>query len=598
MKTQGKWVVFSYSKSTGTRFLGLIFLPFLFCTSPGNSEQADYCVGIRGNGELIAAHWPAMARMVEELGMPQAIAGGSSGSITTFLVESVALNPDLALIVDPIERRQKQSLLIKSMPFYLQILAHHSQAVSGFEFLNGLSDRGSEITQNLMRYFSSASEGNASDEKLAQDLAGALKKYGPLLNPEILRGLVRHPARFRKAVLESLEVFGKFNATTDRDIFFRPGLIDFKYFALLIGQIGDFYAGNTPNEHQTKLMSFLNNCSKKGYGRHFADLSANCQNEFAQLVDQYLSTPWSQYRNQRIFDPLGLGLSSFATTSIIKGEAKEKFTQMMSAYNSANQSIDYSTYSINFDKDIAYGYWGQQSQLKKIQTGLQPFIQKGDLKSKKFLALESANWFEVLSLSPAEPGLANIQNLIRNSSRESVLSELTKDYQNRWTDLQPHQKYISAGGWSDLHPTLILKAYGCENIVYLTRQNGESIFGQTVFIRLTGTQNQIPFWKELSLNNNQGWDVKGTEAEHTPWNQLYNLGNKESSFNRSLNETDAVYCTDWNSFDVFNKGQLNSMLRDSYTAPVLLRPGSSSKLQVNKVQDVVHSSGFPGCSPL
>jgi hypothetical protein len=448
-----------------------------------------------------------------------------------------------------------------------------------------------------MKYLAAKNGARNPSQKLTQELYEALKKYGPLLNPEILRGLANHPAHFRKAVLDSLEFFGKFNATTDRDIFFRPGLIDFKYFALLIGQIGDFYAGNTPNEHQTKLMSFLNNCSKQGYGRHFADLSANCQNEFTQLVDQYLSTPWSQYRNQRIFESLGLGLSSFATTSIIKGEAKEKFTQMMSSYNTANQNIDYSSYSINFDKDIAYGYWGQQSSLKKIQTGLEPFIQKGDLKSKKFLALESANWFEVLSISPAEPGLANIQNLIRNSSRESVLTEATKDYTQRWTNLQSHEKYVSAGGWSDLHPTLILKAYGCENIVYLTRQNGESIFGQTVFIRLTGTQNQIPFWKDLSLNNNRGWDVKNTEAANTPWNQLYNIGNKESSFNRSLGETDAVYCTDWNSFDVFH-GELNSMLRDSYDAPVLLRPGSLSKLQVNKTQEGLQAGDFQGCSPL
>lgn len=597
MKTHRKRAVLSVSKSTVIGFLSLISFPFLFCNALGDSEQPNYCVGIRGNGELIAAHWPAMARMIEELGMPQAIAGGSSGSITTFLVESVALNPDLALISDPVERRQRQSLLIKSMPFYLQVLAHHSRAASGFEFINELTNQSSEIAQILMRYLSSASGANPSDKKFTQDLVEALEKYGPLLNPEILRGLERHPAHFQKAALESLEVFGKFKATTDRDIFFRPGLIDFRYFALLIGQIGDFYAGNTPIEHRKKMLSFLDNCSKQGYSRHFTDISSSCQNEFSQLVDQYLSAPWSQYRNQRIFEPLGLGLSSFATTSIIKGKGKEKFTQLMNAYKAANQSIDYSSYSINFDRDMAYGYWGQQSQLKNIQIGLEPFVQKGDLKSKKFLALESANWFEVLSVSPAEPGLANIQDFIINSNRESVLTEVTKHYNQRWTNLQSHQEYVSAGGWSDLHPTLILKAYGCENIVYLTRQNGESIFGQTVFIRLTGTQNQIPFWKDLSLNNNQGWDVKGTEADKTPWNQLYNLGNKDSSFNRSLSEADAVYCTDWNSFNVF-QGEMESMLRDSYDAPVLLRPGSLSKLQVNKIQEGPQIQGLQGCNSL
>ena len=44
------------------------------------NPEAGYCLAIRGNGELEPAHWGGMARTVEKLGLPQAMAGGSSGS--------------------------------------------------------------------------------------------------------------------------------------------------------------------------------------------------------------------------------------------------------------------------------------------------------------------------------------------------------------------------------------------------------------------------------------------------------------------------------------------------------------------------------------
>ncbi|MGZ3741076.1 MAG: hypothetical protein ACXVB9_16985, partial [Bdellovibrionota bacterium] len=45
----------------------------------------NYCVGVRGNGEAQPAQPTGLSRMVEEFGMPKALSGGSSATVTMFL---------------------------------------------------------------------------------------------------------------------------------------------------------------------------------------------------------------------------------------------------------------------------------------------------------------------------------------------------------------------------------------------------------------------------------------------------------------------------------------------------------------------------------
>ena len=218
---------------------------------------------------------------------------------------------------------------------------------------------------------------------------------------------------------------------------------------------------------------------------------------------------------------------------------------------------------------------------------------EGDLKSKKFKGIGLGNWFEVLSTSPAEPGLASLQPIPTNTSREKVLAEMRKAPHQRWQGLEYKRNMLSAGGWSDLHPTGVLKASGCERIAYLTRKDGETVFGQQLFIRLTGQQEKVPFWAQLREKNNEGWPVTGAAAD-SPWNKLYNLGNPNSSFNRALALADATYCTNWNSFDVF-QGQMWPMVAEAYAAPVFLRTGTPQDFRVNASSADI--SKFPGCAP-
>lgn len=566
----------------------------------GAEFTSDYCVAVRGNGELVPAHWSALARLVEELGMPKGVAGGSSGSISAFLLESVALNRRINSSDNFEEQRRRQSLILKSMPQYLRVLAEDSRVGSGFDYMNQLRDQNSQLSQGLRQELISLREKSTlrKDEKSRiEGIKNALGKYINLFNPEIWQGLAAHPIFFMNAALDSIQVFGQFDAQSDKELFFRPGLIDFKYFSLIIGEMADFYAGNTSDEVASGLSKFLSDCSQSAYHRHWGDISPSCRDQFEQVVKAYISSPRDQYQNRRIFDDVGDGpLMSMAMTAVIRGPGKSRYLELKQEFQNAISANSYGDFSIKFSTDLGFGYWGQPEVLERVSQGLESYAHHGDLKSEKFVSLGRANWFEVLSLSPAEPGLANIQVMVQNSNRELVLREKDKGVLTRWQDLDYRSDFVSAGGWSDLHPTLALRAAGCENVIYLTRQGGETVFGQQVFIRLIGAQNEIPFWKLLGDSEWRfGASVSNTSAENSPWDRLYNLKNSQSSFSRSVREADAVYCTDWDTFKI-KKGEMEALTREAYGAPVFLRPGAPLSLGVNRlIPDHGSQMEFPGC---
>ena len=154
----------------------------------------------------------------------------------------------------------------------------------------------------------------------------------------------------------------------------------------------------------------------------------------------------------------------------------------------------------------------------------------------------------------------------------------------------------SAGGWSDLHPTIVLKANGCDDVMYVTRQDGESVFGQQVFIRLTGYTDKISFWEDIAEGNRRGW-TELTEVEaNSPWNRLYNLANPNSSFNNSIRALDTVYCTDWNAYNVFKPGQLDLLQTDAYNAPLFVKDESRrSEYNFGLEFEGKSPDNFPGC---
>lgn len=152
-----------------------------------------------------------------------------------------------------------------------------------------------------------------------------------------------------------------------------------------------------------------------------------------------------------------------------------------------------------------------------------------------------------MSMSPAEPGLAPFQLMTVNN-----------------------EKIISMGGWPDLHPMPVLKAMGCEQVVYVTRRGGESIFAQGIAKRLLNLT-EID-WSELDptesdANITQVINSRGRFGLTTGiWTKMFNLANPESSIGTSLEYADAVVCTDWNAFDI--KNDFKKMILEGYTAPI------------------------------
>lgn len=566
------------------------YFAMVFTLAAHAAEPAPYCVGIRGNGELAPAHWAGLARVVEENGLPKGMAGSSSGSVTMFFVDSLAGNPLVAAEADPEKRRKMQALLLKSLPQFSATMAVSDKVASAWEFGKQLGQSKSPVKDAFKQLW------KGDGPITGKDLEKLYGKYSVLANPELLRGLESKPLYFRKEAQQSLSVFGKFDAKGDEKLFFRPGAVDFRSFAVVLGDIADFYAGNTDDETKASLATWASDCADTAYGKQWQD-SANddCSKKFQKIVSDYFAK--GNFQRKALFEPVGKNVPAYPSTALVRGEGLKNYNDAKSAYLNGEDRL-YSAFAVDFDRDLSFGYWGEADKLAEVGKGLEKYTNEGDLKSKKFRSIGQGNWFEVLAVSPAEPGLANLQRMPKNTTRDLVLQEFQKPYSTRWDGLEYRKDVISAGGWSDLHPTLVLKAAGCENVVYLTRQDGDAVFGQQVFIRLTGLQGKIPFWGNIDDKNNTGWRVDGTPAADTPWNKIYNLGNPESSFNRSLREADAVYCTNWNRYNIF-KEEMWPMVKQAYGAPVFLKNGAPQGLGVNPGDSFGDlARRYPGCAPV
>ena len=545
----------------------------------------SYCLAIRGNGENVAAHWPALARLVEENGMPSATSGGSSATVSMFLLDSLAGNPALNAEKDEAKRRKMQAVLLKSLPEFVTEMAKHDKLLDVYGLMRELKDQNSTTVSRILGGLSKPGALSTGD------MAKMFQKYAPLVNPDLVRGLGTNQPFFREEAKNAVKVFGQFDAK-EPNLFVRPGVVDFKYFSVILGSVADFYAGNTDAATAKELSDFANDCAESTYRKAWKDAPASdCQKRFQGIVRTYLSR--GQFQHKALFQSAGTNVKSYPSTSVVKGEAARQLKSLNEAYAKGDASAAYGDFSVDYKKgELAFGYWGSDADLKKIDKGLETYRRQGDEKSKRFQAMGPGNWFEVLATSPAEPGLASAQAIPTGTTRAQVLAELKRPITERWQGLNYRKDEYSAGGWADLHPTGLLRASGCERVAYLTRKDGDAVFGQQIFIRLSGSKGDIPFWEKLGEKNNDGYKVDGTKAANTPWNKLYNLGNRDSSFNRALGLADAVYCTDWNRYKVFH-GEMDAMVDEAYASPVFLRGNAPKTLQVNPGKP----GSYPGCAP-
>ncbi|MCB9636737.1 MAG: hypothetical protein H6721_31890, partial [Sandaracinus sp.] len=228
---------------------------------------------------------------------------------------------------------------------------------------------------------------------------------------------------------------------------------------------------------------------------------------------------------------IGASLPALVTTGVLEGAAVETFAQARADYR-AGRPI---TWDVDF-ADVHVGYFGAEGDLARVEANPRGFA---DLKTRKHRSLGALTWAEVLSYSPAEPGLTR--------------------------GLELPDGRVSVGGWSDLQPTLVLKNLGCDKVVFVTRSGGAGGFLAQIATLL-------------------GIDEDETSA-------LFGLDTPGASFRESIAEAAGVWCTDWDAPSITD---LPAMFSAGYDAPLETR--DPWLRAADAYEGVTDRTGLPGCT--
>lgn len=508
----------------------------------------DMCVAVRGNGHYIVTHFASMARIVEHYGVPNGMAGGSSGSITQFVYESILLNPAVRTCGDRAcnkgEAAARVALTLKSLQGYGEAVAGSDEVVSITELVGLVTKLKAEVDKRDVEGLLKSDVAGAT--KQLQEVL-AIPEFANIVNPEI-KELLASPSRAPFAardVQKSITTLGAFSVDDNR-LFFRPGLLNWNALADLFGRVASFYAGYAP-ANGAGMKAWLDDCATGSVGKPWTEAAATstkagtCGSRFIGLVNDYrkdvrANPPAKSRINDRVDMPSPL--TKLISTAVLEGDAAKAYSTARTEYLAGKYPTGDITFVPPFDS-VKFGYWGRAADLEKVRSNPRGFT---DLKTQKFSALGGGPWREVLTASPAEPGLS------------------------RFVELPDGR--ISAGGWSDLAPVLVLKNAGCKKVIYVTREGDESGFATKI--------------------------AKRVGMDKTSWDKLYNLSS-QSGYTRSVTEADGVWCTNWNSFGDL---QQKEMALDSFGAPLEARSGLKSVKPLRAYPNITDRTGKVGCTPL
>lgn len=535
----------------------VVGLGLVACTAAPAADEADgaaaqsrssakLCAAVRGNGESILTHFASLARIVEHYGVVTGIAGGSSGSITAFTYDSILVNPAVSSCdrarCSADAKAARVALALKSLQGYADVVAGSPEASA----VKGLADVAQRIKAGYEQEAIDALGPEQTTEAAARLQAVLdIPELREIVNPEVFAMLQdQEHLAFNVAELKtSISQLGAF-AVDDNRLFFRAGVLHWPALAKLFGRVGDFYAGYGPSDAEG-MSAWLDACAEGTRGKPWAEATevqtpsgGTCGESFAKLLTDYRAKVRAGSTHaSRIDEKIGGGsasLQKIVTTAVLEGAAVPAYEAALASYRSGAHQAGQIPFSPSFD-DVKFGYWGSGADLAKLEANGERFQ---DLKTKKATSLGDVPWREILAASPAEPGL----------------SRFVKLADGRW----------SAGGWSDLAPTLALKNLGCDHTVYVTREGDESKFAVAI--------------------------AKHAGMSEREWSELYDLSNASSSYARSVAGADAVWCTRWNEFDL---GTMNEAVLDAYGAPLEarasfarvspLRPYAGVTSRVNRV---------------
>jgi hypothetical protein len=505
------------------------------------SETPQLCAAVRGNGESILTHFASLSQIVEHYGVVDGMAGGSSGSITTFTYESILKNP--AMRRDP----ARIALALKSVQGYAGTVGESDEAIS----VMGLATAAAKVKADYEARGIDAL-GTAESAEAAKRLKEVLSvpEVRAIVNPEIFAMLAdtEHLAFNVNEIKTSIAQLGAFSVDDNR-LFFRSGVLAWPALAGLFGRVGDFYAGYGPSD-EAGMGAWLDACAEPTRGKPWSEASSvaipgggTCGSALDGLVKSYRAKvrggegTFASRIDERVGDPSS-PLHKLVSTAVLEREAVTAYKAARARYVAG----EFPTGNVPFEpafSDVNFGYWGSDADLAKVEA---LSAKADDLKSRKFSSLGNATWREILAASPAEPGLS------------------------RFVELSDGR--FSAGGWSDLAPSLVLKNLGCAQVVYVTREGDESGFATKI--------------------------AKNAGMSESDWKQLYDLGSETSSYARSVAAADGVWCTNWNAF---TDAQMSDMVLDAFNAPLETRPSFASSRVRQPYSRVTERTGKPGCTP-
>ena len=360
------------------------------------------CAGIRGNGQNLFAHYGALARHVEEYGAITCAAGGSSGSITTFLLESIWANPD----VHNCERGNRQRrcrTLQRDARMALMLKSVVGLVDTGlFEDVDTVSELLGEIAAgDIDGLLTGATplEGVDAFVRLLRDL-------GPLVNQELIELLLTSPDPVFHAtdIIDGLQKGVQF-VVDDPKVFLRTSVVDFDAFATLLGVYGSFYAAYGPAD-RAGVGDWLDACAEPSLGLTWQETAAlagphgrTCGETFGDLFNQYREAFATEGGPNRADDPVGTYLPAFGVTGVLTGDAIGQWEAARAAWIDAEPI----PFQPDFD-DIGVGYWGNDQELRRMDHRLDRRFD--DLVAEQFVPLGPASWREVLRRHRPNPGSA------------------------------------------------------------------------------------------------------------------------------------------------------------------------------------------------
>lgn len=499
------------------------------------------CAAVRGNGESILTHFASLSRIIEHYGVVDGMAGGSSGSISTFTYESILKNP--AMHRDP----ARIALALKSLQGYANVVGDSDEAAS----IKGLAGTAAKLKADYEAK-GIAALGTAESAEAAKRLKEVLSvpEVRAIVNPEVFTMLAdaKHLSFNVNEIKTSIAQLGAFSVDDNR-LFFRTGVLAWPALASMFGRVGDFYAGYGPSD-KPGMTAWLDACAESTRDMSWSEAAnvaipsgGTCGSALDSLVKGFRAKArtaegtYASRIDERVGDPSS-PLHKLVSTAVLEREAVTKYKAARARYVTG----EFPTGSIPFEpsfSDVNFGYWGSDADLAKVKNNPESF---GDLKTKKFSSLGNAKWREILAASPAEPGLS------------------------RFVELSDGR--FSAGGWSDLAPALVLKNLGCEQVIYVTREGDESGFATKI--------------------------AKNAGMSESDWKNLYDLGNEASGYARSVAAADAVWCTNWNAF---TDAQMSAMVLDAFNAPLETRASFATAKVLRPYSAATERTGKAGCTP-